>query len=83
MCFLTNSECSFTASEKEQNMMPNSASVSLNVVATDTESITASTATPVSLSVLVSEIPSFSKVANNSGSTSSRDLGLALCFGAE
>ena len=42
----TSSGCSRTASEKEQKMMPTSASFSLNVVATETESNTASTATP-------------------------------------
>src|SRR5436853_6373354 len=42
----TRSGCSRTASEKEQKMMPSSASLSLNVVATETLSSTASTATP-------------------------------------
>ena len=42
-----------TASENEQKMMPSSASLSLNVVATETLSKTASTATPVSRILLV------------------------------
>ena len=42
-------------------MIPNSAKVSLKVVATETESITASTATPVRRFCSVREIPSFSK----------------------
>ena len=45
----------------EQKMIPFSAKVSLNVVATETESITASTATFESLFCSSKEIPSFSK----------------------
>src|SRR3990172_3164592 len=44
--FRTRSGCSLTASENEEKMMPMDASLSLNVVATETESSTASTATP-------------------------------------
>src|SRR2546428_69590 len=44
--FRTRSGCSWTASENEQKMIPSSASRSLNVVATETLSRTASTATP-------------------------------------
>src|SRR5215475_9912893 len=44
--FRTSSGCSFTASPNEQKMMPSAASCSLNVVATETLSNTASTATP-------------------------------------
>src|SRR6476661_4470947 len=44
----TRSGCCCTASENEQKMMPTDASFSLNVVATDTLSNTASTATPES-----------------------------------
>ena len=50
-------------------MIPFSASVSLKVVATETESITISTATPVRRFCSSIEIPSFSKVFNSSGST--------------
>ena len=46
--FFTSSGCSCTASEKEQKMMPTSRSFSLKVVATETLSKTASTATPAS-----------------------------------
>jgi len=46
-CFFTNSGCSFTASENEQKIIPNSPNLSLKVVPMDTESITASTATPL------------------------------------
>src|SRR5262245_41610871 len=56
----TSSGCSCTASEKEQKMIPISASFPLNVVATDTLSNTASTATPASSFCSASGIPSFS-----------------------
>src|SRR5436190_18476104 len=46
----TRSGCSRTASENEQKMMPSSPSLYLNVVATETLSKTASTATPASSS---------------------------------
>ena len=48
--FLISSGCSFTASDIEQNITPFSANLSLNVVATDMESKTASTATPARIS---------------------------------
>ena len=51
-----------TASENEQKMIPSSPSFSLNVVATETLSKTASTATPDSSFCSSSEIPSFSNV---------------------
>ena len=54
---------------------------SLNVVATDTESNTASTATPASLALSPNGIPNLSKSFLISGSTSSHDLGPTL--GAE
>ena len=47
--FFTNSGCFCTASEIEQKIMPFSVSLSLKVVATETESKTASTAIPLSL----------------------------------
>ena len=58
--FLTSSGCSWTASEKEPKMMPISPSFSLNVVATETLSNTASTATPASSSRSCKGMPSFS-----------------------
>ena len=64
-------------------MMPSFASVSLNVVPTDTLSNTASTATPESRFCSSSEIPSLSKVARISGSTSSKLSSCACCLGAE
>ena len=48
MYFFTNSGYSLIASEIEQKIMPFSARVFLKVVATETESITISTATPES-----------------------------------
>src|SRR5450759_2461843 len=73
--FFTRSGCSRTASEKEQKMMPSDASLSLNVVATDTLSMTASTATPARISRSFSGTPSFSYIAMSSGSTSARLFG--------
>ncbi len=64
-------------------MMPSSASLSRNVVATETLSKTASTATPVRRFCSSSEMPSFSKVRRSSGSTSSRLVSFFFCFGAE
>ena len=58
--FRTSSGCSRTASEKEQKMTPCSLSLSLKVVATDTLSKMASTATPESRFCSESEMPSFS-----------------------
>jgi len=74
---LTRSGCSRTASENEEKMIPSSASLPLNVVATDTLSNTASTATPDSSFCSSSGIPSLLNVSRISGSTSSR---LASCF---
>ena len=54
------SGCSWTASENEQKMTPAFASLSLNVVATDTLSNTASTATPARRARSCSGMPSFS-----------------------
>ena len=58
--FRTSSGCFCTASENEQKMMPTSASLPLNVVATETLSNTASTATPASFARSRSGMPSFS-----------------------
>ena len=49
-----------TASENEQKMMPSEASRSLNVVATETLSKTASTATPARAARSSRGMPSFS-----------------------
>ena len=67
----------------EQKMMPSSASFSLKVVATETLSKTASTATPLSRICSSSEMPSFSNVLRSSGSTSSRLPSCFFGFGAE
>ncbi len=64
-------------------MTPISASLPLNVVATDTLSKTASTATLLRRFCSSSEMPSFSKVRRSSGSTSSRLLSFFFGFGAE
>src|SRR4051812_42991809 len=79
--FCTSSGCSRAASPNEQKMMPFSASVFLKVVATETLSKTASTATPASTARSASGMPSFSYVASSSGSTSSSDAFFGL--GAE
>ena len=71
------------ASEILMNIIPFSANVFLNVVATDTESTTTSIATPDNFFCSSREIPNFSKVAKSSGSTSSRLSYLGLLFGAE
>ena len=63
--------------------MPRSASLSLNVVATETESNTASTATPAIIFCSSIGTPSLSKVALISGSRSSRLSSFGFCFGAE
>ena len=55
--FLTKSGCFCIASEIGQKIIPFSVSLSLNVVATETESKTASTATPASFSCSFSGIP--------------------------
>ena len=64
-------------------MMPSSASLPRKVVATETESNTASTATPASSFCSSSGIPSLSKVLRSSGSTSSRLFSTGFFFGAE
>ena len=81
--FCTRSGWFCTASEKEQKMIPSSASLALNVVATDTLSKTASTATPARSFRSSRGIPSFSKVRRISGSTSSRLCNCFLDLGAE
>ena len=81
--FSIKSEWSLIASLIEQNITPCSASCSLNVVAIETLSKTASTATFVSLFCSVRGIPSLSNVSSNFGSTSSRLLILSCCLGAE
>ena len=58
--------------------MPRLANSSLKVVATETLSKTASTATPASRFCSCSGMPSFSKVSRSSLSTSSRLLYLGL-----
>ena len=78
--FSTSAGCSRTASEKEQKMIPSSASFSLKVVATETESKTASTATPASRVCSSSGMPSFSKARFSSGSTSSIEPRLLLAW---
>ena len=72
MYFFTRSGYSLIASEIEQNIIPFLERVSLKVVATETESTTMSTATPANFFCSFTEIPSFSNVFNNSGSTSSK-----------
>jgi hypothetical protein len=81
--FFTSSGCSRTASENEQKMIPSSASFVLNVVATETLSNTASTATLERRCCSCSGMPSFSKVLRTSGSTSSRLASCFFGFGAE
>ena len=56
----TNSGCSRIASDIEQKMTPCFSSLPLKVVATETLSKIASTATPASASCSLSGIPSFS-----------------------
>ena len=64
-------------------MMPSSESFALNVVATETLSKTASTATPLSRFCSSREMPSLANVSRSLGSTSSRLLGPSVgCFGA-
>mgnify|MGYP001440053634 CR=1 FL=1 len=64
-------------------MIPFSSSVSLKVVATETESTTTSIATPLSLFCSSIEIPSLLNVFRSSGSTSSKESKLGLFLGAE
>src|SRR4030095_4592144 len=80
--FLTSSGCSRIASVNEQKITPCFFSFTLYVVATETESNTASTATPANCFCSVRGIPSFSNVFNSSGSTSSKLAFVGLCFGA-
>ena len=61
-----------TASENEQKMMPSARNLSLKVVATDTLSNTASTATPASASARRGECRASRTSSGISGSTSSR-----------
>ena len=85
MYFFTNSGYSFTASEKEQKIIPNSANFALKEVATETESITKSTAifVPVKRCCSSIEMPNLAIVAFISGSTSSQLSYFLVCFGAE
>src|SRR3546814_18706957 len=62
------------ASDIEQKMTPFSASSLRNVVPTETESNTASTATPASVARSCHGTPSLSWVSSSSGGTSSSDL---------
>src|SRR6476660_5934815 len=80
--FLIRSGCSRIASVNEQKITPCFLSFSLYVVATDTESKTASTATPANCFCSCNGMPSFSNVRNNSGSTSSRLCFVGFCLGA-
>ena len=64
-------------------MIPCFSSSARKVVATETLSKTASTATPVSRFCSASEMPSFSYVFSSSGSTSSRLVSCLRCLGAE
>src|SRR5579871_280976 len=76
--------CSVTASENGQNTTPASARRALNVVATDTLSKTASTATPASRARSCNGTPILSYVASSFGSTSARLFGPSVfVFGAE
>ena len=59
--FFTNSGCFCTASEIEQKIIPFSVSLSLKVVATETESKTASTAIPLIFFVLAMVFQVFCK----------------------
>ena len=68
----------------EQNIIPFFVSSSLKVVATETESKTASTATPLSFFCSFNGIPSFLYVSSSLGSTSSKLFGFSeALFGAE
>ena len=63
-------------------MIPFSESVSLKVVLTDTESMTASTATPASCICSSKGMPSLSNVRLSSGATSSMEPSLGRTLGA-
>lgn len=78
--FFTKSGCSRTASLNEQKIIPFSNKVSLNVVLTDTESMTASTAIPLNAICSSKGIPNLLKVLINSGSTSSILFGPSFFF---
>ena len=68
----------------EQKIIPISSNFFLKVVATETESNTASTATPANLFCSLRGMPNFSYVFLISGSISSNDFGPSLKpFGAE
>ncbi len=71
------------ASEIEQKIIPFSANVFWKVVATETESITISTATPANFFCSSKEIPNLLKVSKSSGSTSSILLYFGFLLGAE
>ena len=66
----TKAECSLMASPMEQKMTPFSFSFSLKVVFTDTESMMASTAVPLSANRSSNGMPSLSNVFSSSGSNS-------------
>jgi hypothetical protein len=83
MCLRTRSGYSFTASLILQKITPALDSSPLKVVAMDTESKTASTATLVSLFCSFSGMPSLSKVRSSSGSTSSKESFFSMSLGAE
>ena len=70
------SGCFCIASEIEQKIIPFSVNLSLNVVATETESKTASTAILFNLFCSCRGIPSFLYVSKSFGSISSKFLGL-------
>ena len=72
------------ASEIGQKITPSSFSLPLKVVATDTLSKTASTATPANIFCSLRGIPSLLYVSISLGSISSKDFGLSSCpFGEE
>ena len=64
-------------------MMPSSPNFSLNDVATETESMTKSTATPDNRFCSSIDMPNLSMVFRISGSTSSNELSCFFCLGAE
>ena len=81
---MTKLGCFCIASEIEQKIIPFLVSSPLKVVATETESKTASTATPLNLFCSSKGMPSFLYVSISFGSTSSKLLGLSLTLlGAE
>ena len=76
--FFTSSGCFWIASEIGQKITPISFNFSLKVVATETLSKTASTATPARTFCSVRGIPNFLYVSSSFGSTSSNDFGFSL-----